>query len=59
VESLSQCEPGVAAELGAHHAVFQLPARHPQGDLHHQQRGIPESMIPCSTGRPKRICWTS
>ena len=25
MESLSQCEPGVAAELGAHYAVFQLP----------------------------------
>jgi putative transposase len=25
VESLSQREPGVAAELGAGHAVFQLP----------------------------------
>jgi len=24
----------VAAELDAHHAVFQLPAGHPQGDLH-------------------------
>jgi hypothetical protein len=34
VESLSQRRPGVAAELGAQHAVFQLPAGYPQGDLH-------------------------
>ena len=24
MESLSQCQPSVAVELGAHHAVFQL-----------------------------------
>jgi hypothetical protein len=42
VESLSQCEPGVAAELDAYHALFQLPTGHPPHDLHHQRRGIAE-----------------
>jgi hypothetical protein len=39
MENLSQLEPGVAAELGPHHPVFQLSARHPASHLHHQQRG--------------------
>src|SRR2546425_8625082 len=38
MESLSQREPGVAAELGAHHAIFSLSAGHPASDLHYQQR---------------------
>src|SRR5208283_3964771 len=38
VEGVSQREPSVAAELGAHHAILQLPAGYPQGDLHDQQR---------------------
>src|SRR3984957_13894065 len=42
VESLSQREPGVAAELDADHALFQLPGRHSPRHLHHQQRGITE-----------------
>jgi hypothetical protein len=42
VESVSQCKSGVAAKLEAHHAVFQLPAGHPQSDLPDQQRGIAE-----------------
>jgi transposase-like protein len=42
VESLSQRQPGVAAELDAHHALFQLPAGHSQGVLYHQQRGVAE-----------------
>src|SRR6516225_687703 len=42
MESLSQREPGVAAELGPRHSFFQLPARHSASDLHHQQRGITE-----------------
>jgi len=36
VERLSEPEPGVAAELGAHHAFFPLSRRHSQGDLYHQ-----------------------
>src|SRR6266852_5810268 len=39
MESLSQREPGVAAQLGTHHAVFPLPAGDPARHLHHQQRG--------------------
>ena len=42
VESLPQREPGVAAELGADHAVFSVPTGHPPSHLHHQQRGIAE-----------------
>ena len=42
MESLSQREPGVAAELDADHALFQLPGRHSPRHLHHQQRGITE-----------------
>ena len=34
-------EPGVAAELGSDHPLFQLPAGHSQGDLY-QQRGLAE-----------------
>jgi len=55
VESLSQCEPGVAAELGAHYAVFQLPTGHPQGDLHHQQCGIAKSVAAQDHQNPRRI----
>ena len=55
VESLSQREPGMAAELGAHHAVFQLPGRHPQGDLHHEQCGIAESVAAQDHQNPGRI----
>src|ERR1700675_2162731 len=55
VESLSQCEPGVAAELGAYHAFFQLPARHPPRDLHHQQRGIAEPVAAQDHQNPRRI----
>jgi hypothetical protein len=35
MESLSHRQPGAAVELGAHHAIFQLPAGHSEGDLHH------------------------
>src|SRR5882762_8166997 len=45
----------VAAELDAHHAVFQLPAGHPQGDLHHQQRGIAKSVAAQDHQNPRRI----
>src|SRR3989442_15336003 len=55
VESLPQREPGGAAELDAHHAVFQLPAGHPQGDLHHQQRGIAKSVAAQDHQNPRRI----
>jgi hypothetical protein len=55
MESLSRGEPGVAAELGAHYAVFQLPAGHPEGDLHHQQRGIAKSVVAQGHQNPRRI----
>ena len=55
MESLSGCEPGVAAELGAHYAVFQLPTGHPEGDLHHQQRGIAKSVAAQDYQNPRRI----
>src|SRR5246127_5721168 len=55
VESLSQREPGVAAELGAHHALFQLSPRHPQSDLHHQQCGIAEPVAAQDHQNPRRI----
>ena len=55
VESLSQREPGVAAELGADHAVFPLPAGHPPSHLHHQQRGIAEPVAAQDHQNPRRI----
>jgi hypothetical protein len=42
VESLSQREPGVAAQLGADHTLFPLPTGHPSRHLHHQRGGIAE-----------------
>jgi len=39
VECVSQREPGMAAELGSHHAFFPLSRRHSQGDLYDQQCG--------------------
>jgi hypothetical protein len=55
MESLSQRQPGVAAELGAHHAIFQLPAGHSQGDLHDQQRGIAEPVAAQDHQNPRGI----
>src|SRR5437868_5855691 len=55
VESLSQREPGVAAELGTDHAVFQLPAGHPPGDLHYQQRGVAEPLVAQDHQNSRRI----
>ena len=55
VESLSQRQPGVAAELGAHHAVFQLPAGHSEGDLHHQLRGVAEPIDAQDHQNPRGI----
>jgi hypothetical protein len=55
MESLSRSEPGVAAELGAHYAVFPLPTGHPEGDLHHQQRGIAKSVAAQDHQNPRRI----
>ncbi len=42
LEGLSQREPGMAAQLGAHHTVFPLSAGDSARDLHHQQRGVVE-----------------
>src|SRR5271165_6080191 len=39
---LSDHQPDVAAQLGSPDAVFRLSGGHPQGDLHHQRRGIAE-----------------
>src|SRR6266699_3639159 len=44
VECVSQREPGMAAELGSHHAFFPLSRRHSQGDLYDQQRGSTASL---------------
>jgi hypothetical protein len=55
VESLSQRQPGVAAELGAHHAIVQLPAGHPQGDLYDQQRGIAKPVTAQDDQNPRGI----
>ena len=42
-------------ELGAHHAIFQLPAGHSQGDLYHQQRGVAEPVATQDHQDPRRI----
>jgi putative transposase len=42
-------------ELGADHAIFQLPAGHPPSDLHHQQRGIVEPVTAQDHQNPRRI----
>src|SRR5712692_2874177 len=55
MESLSQREPGVAAELGAHHAIFSLSAGHPASDLHHQQRGVTEPIAAQDYQDPRRL----
>ena len=55
VESLSQRQPGVAAELGTHHALFQLPTGHSQSDLYHQQCGVAEPVATQDHQNPRRI----
>src|SRR6516165_9547474 len=55
VESLSQREPSMAAELGAHHALFQLPHRYSHGHLYHQQRGIAEPVAAQDHQNPRRL----
>ena len=40
---------------GTHHPVFQLPARHPASDLHHQQRGVTEPVAAQDHQDPRRI----
>ena len=45
MERLSQRQPSMGAELGSHHAFFPLPSRHSQGDLYHQQRRGPASLV--------------
>src|SRR5271169_1428015 len=55
MENLSQRQPGMAAELDAHHAIFQLPAGHPQGGLHHQQRGVAEPVAAQDHQNPRRV----
>ena len=55
VESLPQRESGVAAELGADHALLPLSARHPPGHLHHQQRGIVEPLPAQDHQNPGRV----
>src|SRR5450432_3656303 len=55
MESLSQLKPGVAAELGTDHPVFQLSARHPASRLHHQQRGGTAPLAAQDHQDPRRI----
>src|ERR1700684_72911 len=55
MESLSQCEPGVAAELDTDYAIFQLPAGHSPSDLHHQQRGVAKPVAAQDHQNPWRI----
>src|SRR5215472_14839966 len=45
----------MAAELGAHHALFQLPHRYSHGHLYHQQRGITEPVATQDHQNPRRL----
>src|SRR5262249_55602837 len=45
----------MAAELGAHHALFQLPHRYSHGHLYHQQRGITEPVAAQDHQNPRRL----
>src|SRR5665213_257575 len=42
---VSDDQPDVAPELGTLNALFRVPGRYPQGDLHDQRRRIAEHVI--------------
>src|SRR5262245_66639443 len=45
----------MAAELDAHHALFQLPHRYSHRHLYHEQRGITEPIAAQYHQNPRRL----